>query len=307
MPDREETLAEYVRRQLRTVGRAPKDDRDRLVRTINDPTASVQDRVAAGDQLAAMGDRRPGVGLRADGLPDVLWCDVPAGPFVFGGDDKAFRSGPGSRINLSAFRMAKYPVTFSQFNAFIDAEDGYRNAEWWSRFHESGRKQRHDGPGDQAFKFGNRPRERVSWYDAMAFCRWLSAVLGYEITLPTEQQWEKAARGPDGRFYPHGNEFDISNANTHETSIGQTSAVGIFPAGASPYGVMDMSGNVWEWTLSEWETGSDANVGSGAARVLRGGSWHDTQYGARAAFRLDDGPVGRGRSVGFRLASPASL
>jgi len=193
----------------------------------------------------AENDTRAGVGLRADGLPDIVWCEVPAGEFIYQEDE---------RVTLPAFHIAKYPVTYKQFQAFIDAPDGFSNVKWWDGLHKDGLKQQRSGPGDQAFKFWNHPRERVSWYDAMAFCRWLSAKLRDEITLPTEEEWEKAARGTDGRAYPHEGAFDPTKGNTAESGIGQTSAVGVFPDGASPYGVMDMSGNVWEWTLTEHET-----------------------------------------------------
>jgi formylglycine-generating enzyme required for sulfatase activity len=244
-------------------------------------------------------------------VPDIVWCDVPAAEFVYGGDEQAYGAGPRQQMSLPPFHISKYPVTFMQFQAFIDADDGYHNAEWWQGLHERGITQQREGPGEQAFRFANHPRDTVSWYDAIAYCRWLTAKLGldehHRITLPTEQQWEKAARGEDGRVYPYGNEFDAAKGNTRETGIGQTSAVGIFPAGASPYGALDISGNVWEWTLTEWETGSDANVGSGAARVLRGGSWGRHQYYAWAASRDYHDPYVRYGSVGFRLASPASL
>jgi formylglycine-generating enzyme required for sulfatase activity len=115
-------------------------------------------------------------------------------------------------VNLPTFWIAKYPITYRQFHAFIDAEDGFRNDAWWQ-----GLVKRETEPGDQAFKFWNCPCENVSWYDAVAFCRWLSAKLGYAITLPTEEQWEKAARGTDGRTYPWGNECTPGYANIDET------------------------------------------------------------------------------------------
>lgn len=125
----------------------------------------------------------------------------------------------------------------------------------------------------------------MSWYDAVAFCRWLSAKTGEDIRLPTEQEWEKAARGSDGREYPWEGTFksDYCNAEGH---IGETSAVGIYPQGQSPYGVMDMAGNVWEWFLNkhkEPETITADN--SGSARVLRGGSWDFDAEDCRSAVR----------------------
>src|SRR5262249_37558525 len=141
-------------------------------------------------------DNRPGVGLRADGLPDLAWCEVPEGVFIMGSehedDEKPIRT-----ISLPTFYISRYPITYRQFQALIDAEDGFRNAAWWKGLHQESKEQQQGGPGDQAFKYWNHPRERVSWYDAVAYCRWLSAKLGTEITLPTEQEWEKAARWTD--------------------------------------------------------------------------------------------------------------
>jgi len=168
-------------------------------------------------------------------------------------------------------------------------------------------------PGGQTFKFSNHPRENVSWVDAVAFCRWLTekatacpellpkALRGQakcEITLPTEWQWEKAARGQDGREYPYKGPFDAAKGNTWDTGIRRTSAVGIFPNGASPYGVLDMIGNVWEWCLNE--DYNPANLWLNA-RVVRGGSWYSGFDGERAASRNNDLPYFRLINFGFRL------
>jgi iron(II)-dependent oxidoreductase len=141
--------------------------------------------------------------------------------------------------------------------------------------------------------------------------------MGQDIRLPTEAEWEKAARGPDGLIYPYGNEFDAEKGNMSETGIGQTSAAGMFPDGAGPYGVLDMSGNVWEWTISLWGEGFEVTTGKypyiaddgredisappTARRVLRGGSWDDDGWAARAAFRLRNSTVFRYYNIGFRL------
>ena len=103
-----------------------------------------------------------------------------------------------------------------------------------------------------AYNLPNHPVVAVSWYEALAFCNWLGEKLGVKVSLPTEAQWEKAARGTDGRQYPWGEKITPDHANYAETKIDATSAVGIFPKGASPYGALDMSGNVWEWCLTKW-------------------------------------------------------
>jgi len=288
-----------------------------------DPKRSPAERAKAGDDINQYGDPRPGVidfNFDAD-----YWCDVPAGEFTMGSeayDDQ----NPIRTVNLPAFRIAKYPITYAQYRTFLDDPNGYRapqnasggirsafkrlvggieekpTAQWWKGLHADGLAQQREGPGDQSWKLANRPAENVSWYDAMAFCTWLSAKLGYEITLPTEQQWEKAARGTDERTYPYGNEFDAANGNTHETGIGQTSAVGIFPDGVSPYGVMDMLGNVLEWTLTEYDSRISNRFSSNNTRALRGGSCFTPRNPARSASRYHYDPAVRSSSRPLRVS-----
>ncbi len=275
------------------------------------------DRAASGRVLAQLGDPRPGVDLRDNGLPDIDWVEIPAGPFLMG-SDKAVDSRadddetPQITVDLPTYYMARYPITYRQYQAFIDAPDGFHNLQWWEGL--AADDDHKSQPGEQYFKFWNHPRENVSWYDAMAFCRWLSAKLGYEVRLPTEAEWEKAARGSDGRIYPYGNEFDAAKGNTNETGIGQTSAVGIFPDEELPYGLLDMSGNVYEWCITKWgwkyEDGVEAMDNTpeeSDRRVLRGGAWADYADGARCAARLGSPPRYRDRYGGFRVICVAPV
>jgi formylglycine-generating enzyme required for sulfatase activity len=288
------------------------------------------DRAADGDVLARLGDLRPGVGLRQDGLPDIAWCEVPAGSFIIGSDKAqdpdAWEESPQHEQPMPyAYRISKYPVTNAQFAAFVQ-DGGYTNPDYWT---EAGWQEKGDRTGPQTYggvyDLPNHPVVRVTWYEALAFCRWLDEQLhqraelseGEHMTLPTEAEWEKAARGTDGRRYPWGDEPDPNRANYDETGIGTTSAVGIFPGGETPYSCLDMSGNVWEWTRSLWGEKSDKptlkypydsknghediDAPRGVLRVLRGGAFSGNRGGVRCAFRYGSDPGSRFRSFGFRV------
>jgi formylglycine-generating enzyme required for sulfatase activity len=209
-------------------------------------------------------DNRRGIGVLPNGLPDIEWVEIPAGEFAFEFEDEQHR------LELPTFCIARYPVTYVQFQSFLDAEDGFTNPEWWKVFGKTSES----WLGEQRFKFSNHPRENVSWGEAVAFCQWLSAKLGYEVTLPTEFQWVKAARGASEWRYPYEGQFDANKGNTNETGIEQTSAVGIFPHGASPYGILDMAGNVCEWCLNGQYNLENTDLTSREPHALRGGSWN---------------------------------
>ena len=232
------------------------------------------------------------------GLPDIVWCDVPAGKFVYADNSSPEIAEP--------YRIAKYPVTNSQFLSFIQDPSGYANAKWWAGLNDAAGVQQLAGPADAMWPDADRPREMVSWYEAMAFCEWLSHRLGYKVSLPTEEQWEKAARGPAGSTYPYGSRFDDYKSNTSESRFGHTTAVDLYRDGVSPYGALGMSGNVWEWTLSEYHSRRNDNLSSDNPRVLRGGSWANSRHYAKAASRICNYPGDRFVNAGFRLMSPAS-
>lgn len=248
-------------------------------------------------------DTRRGVGLRPDGLPDIDWVEIPA---VDASGRHEFIYQEHERRVEPVFWIARYLVTYRQYQAFLDAADGFANPAWWQGLAAPAN---HRAPsGNQYFQYWNHPRDSVSWWDAIAFCRWLtrraqeiSDLLppalrrrrDWRITLPTEWQWEKAARGHDGRRYPWGPDYLSGYANINETSagvgphhLGKTSAIGMYPHGASPNGVLDMAGNVWEWCLNEYERLDRIQEEGNAARVVRGGSWNYDHHIAAASFRF---------------------
>lgn len=155
----------------------------------------------------------------------------------------------------------------------------------------------------------NHPRETVSWFEAMAFCAWLSERLGYAIQLPTEYQWQQAASsGQAGFKYPWGSDYQIGYANINETYedagphyLQRTTAVGIYPQGDSLQGISNLSGNVWEWCLNAYEEPVNTQASGPFPRVVRGGSWvNDLNY-ARASYCHDCSPDFRSFNFGFRV------
>ncbi|MDS4042035.1 MAG: SUMF1/EgtB/PvdO family nonheme iron enzyme, partial [Candidatus Competibacter sp.] len=158
-------------------------------------------------------------------------------------------------------------------------------------------------PSRQFNRRDNHPAESLCWLEAMAYCRWLSARLGYEVRLPTEWEWQQAATGGDpANQYPWGSEWDGNRANTYESELSHTTAVGMYPHGISPVGVLDMSGNVWEFCLNEYSKPQNVTLLGRSYRVVRGGAWFDARSVARAAFRFFNAPVNRLFNVGFRVA-----
>lgn len=271
----------------------------RLTDRVSDPDPRARAAVGRALGLITIGDlpadNRKGVSVIVhDGvkLPDIDWVTIPAGEFIYQKNKK---------YSMPAFQISRYLITHTQFQTFIDASDGWRNPQWWDGLAATAEQK--SQPGDQAYKYANHPRERVSWYDAIAFTRWLSAKLGYAITLPTEQQYERAARWKDSRAYSYGSEYDRAKANTEDTGIGQTSPVGIFPNGISVEGVHDLSGNVWEWCLNKYTSTDDTSLTGRDLRVLRGGSWTSERSLARTTFRNKNAPHGRSRDIGFRVVT----
>ena len=216
---------------------------------------------------------------------------VPAGEFTMGSNDWWPKSGPEHKKSVNAFYIDKYEVTNKKYKTFVDSA-GYKPPDHWEGNKiPAGRE--------------NHPVVYVSWFDADAYCRWTGK------KLPTEAEWEKAARGTDKRAFPWGDKFRRENANTPQLGKEDTMPVGSFEKGKSPYGVYDMAGNVWEWT-SDWflpypgNTHPDENYGE-MYRVVRGGSWYDCTYyrcgiSAPTYNRIFFNPSTRNNNFGFRCA-----
>jgi hypothetical protein len=249
-------------------------------------------REAIGMRLSEIGDPRPGVGLREDGLPDILWCAIPDGEVEVEGH---------GRFQVHRCNIAAYPVTYAQYKAFLEAKDGYRSKRWWQDLHHE------PEPGRQLRAYASYPADNVSWYQATAFCRWLSSRLDFEVRLPDEWEWQWAAQSARRDFsYPWGPQWCEGLANTNEAGIGRTTAVGMYPGGQSLQGIDDLAGNVWEWCRNQLNNPRKTGPGGDGSRVLRGGSWNDNQDNARADYRNVNHPVNRNDHYGFRVlcASP---
>ncbi|MCP4165895.1 MAG: SUMF1/EgtB/PvdO family nonheme iron enzyme, partial [Chloroflexi bacterium] len=297
------------------------DLKTHLVQIMRDLERPAKERTSAGDALGYLGDPR----FREDAwrLPDddlFGFVEIPAGPFLMGSkkdkDPQALdRELPQHELSLGGYYIARFPVTVEQFRIFA-VGSGYKPKDT-----------------DSLKGIPNHPAVYVTWHDARAYCDWLTQQLreakhtplilaslireqDWSIKLPSEAQWEKAARGSDGLIYPWGNTVDANRANYDDTGIGGTSAVGCFPGKNHPYAVEDLSGNVWEWTLSLWgkedkpefaypydpdDGRENIEAPDEVRRVLRGGSFLNSAVFVRCACRYTVRPVLRYDRWGVRV------
>jgi formylglycine-generating enzyme required for sulfatase activity len=246
----------------------------------------VKDRHALAVVLGRVGDPRVALDLRRTDHPDEHpgYVKIPAGTYYCGDAKEAFAIH-------EPFWLSRFPVTNSQYALFIE-DGGYAKQELWSR---DGWQRIREGNiamprywHDPAFNMPNQPVVAVSYWEGEAFCRWVGG------RLPSEWEWEAAVRGPDGRRFPWGNEWEEGICNSEEIGLGTTSAVGIFPRSrSSDFLLEDMAGNVLEWCRDQIDDDH---------RVFRGGCWrHNAQY-CLATFRLKGDPMIRNNDLGFRVA-----
>jgi sulfatase modifying factor 1 len=237
-----------------------------------------------------------GLSATAQTKPTIEWANIPAGSFTMGSSKSEVPRNVDEtqhQVMLSAFKMSKYEVTFEQYDIFCEV---------------TGREK----PGDEGWGRGKHPVINVSWNDATAFAEWMGC------RLPTEAEWEYAARGGTSTPFSTGNNLMTTQANYDgnypysDNANGEyrekTLPVGCFAANA--YGLFDMHGNVWEW-CSDWYDDYSTSPqtdpkgpSSGSQRVYRGGSWYNNADGCRNAFRSYDTPAYRFISLGFRLVTP---
>ena len=226
-------------------------------------------------------------------------------------------------ITTKGYSIAKYPTTNAQYAKFIEA-GGYDQRQWWT---DAGWEAKQQGMtfeygkvegvvtgspwtaprywDDSQWNGAEYPVVGVTWYEAMAFCRWLSDATGESVTLPTEEQWQYAAQGDDGRTYPWGDEWDCTRCNN---SVKPCQSSGTTPVrqyegkSDSPFGVVDMAGNVWEWCLTDFEQKTNNPEGT-STRVVRGGAWfYFSTADCRCNFRYGDMPFTWYNFRGFRIA-----
>lgn len=258
-------------------------------------TAGVKDWVA---QRSAVTEAlvRAGAGYWTPPYGEPEWVEIPAGEFWMGSEKGEGREKPVHKVYLECYWIAKTPITNAQYSLFVE-HTGHAAPEDWEDGHPPKGKWSH-------------PVVNVTWYDAMAYCQWLSQAISMAIMLPSEAEWEKAVRGDkDKRDYPWGQRFEVARCNTSELGVGDTTPVGIFLDGASPYGCLEMAGNVWEWTRSLLDFGypyrvddGRENLQAGGVRGLRGGAFDYDQHDACCAARHWSYPrVGYG-DRGFRVA-----
>ena len=278
----------------------------------------IKDAIEAAESLGQAGDPRF-VKAEADGN----WVAIPAGKFLMGAqkqdpkepnyDNEAYdNESPVRKVTLSEYHIGRYLVTVGEYERFVEA-GGYVDETYW----KSGGFGEWKEPGEWAKQreYPTRPVLWISWNEAKAYANWASTVLRQvgrdeDVCLPTEAQWERAARGTEGRRFPWGNtDANPSLLNYADSRISHSTPVGVYPHGSTPDGITDLAGNVWEW-CADW-SGDDyyakaksvdpRGPDSGTTRILRGGCWANIDQHCRSANHYRSGPGNRIDFIGFRV------
>lgn len=288
------------------------------VKAIFDPERSAS--IAITERIAAADGLDPSSDPRLDPEHAHYWIDIPAGEFLMGAQKEDVKApnydpdayddeSPVRAVRLAAFRIGRFPVTVSQYQRFIEA-NGYADNRWWSAGGFGEWEFPEDWDNQEAYP--RRPVVGVNWYEAMAYCRW------GKVTLPTEAQWERAARGTEGRRYPWGAAAPDAERLNFENNVGHPTPVGIYPRGATAEGIEELAGNVLEWSRTlrgdkpetttyrypydPMDGREDETAGRDIGRVLRGGAFNGLQRDVRCACRYGFGPDLRdGGRFGFRV------
>ena len=202
-------------------------------------------------------------------LPNIYWCLIPNSKHYMGnntGDNSTVRESetPQYTCELPDFAISRYPITNGQFKLFVE-DEGYSTEDYWSDTGKAWLQSQKDRrrataesivKDEETKKRLNFPCDFVTWYESMAFCRWFTETSGYEVSLPTEEQWEKSARGNDTRIWPWSNDPDSNRCNVLESNLHQLCAVGTYVTGTldgcSIFGVADMIGQCYEWCITLW-------------------------------------------------------
>lgn len=234
------------------------------------------------------------------------WIEIPAGKITLlenNYDDSYLKKGEAQTFELPPFAIAKYLITNAQYAKFIEA-DGYHQKKWWK---DAGWQIKEEKSWNEP-RFWRQPQWNkpdypvvaVSWFEALAFCEWLSEVKGKKFTLPTEQQWQRAAQGDLTTAYPWGDQFDKERCNFD--TKGTTPVKQFEGKGDSPFKVTDMSGNVWEWCATDFRHGAQSDNPKSEPVVLRGGSWTVfLESLLRVNRRFLESPIARNTDIGFRI------
>lgn len=255
-------------------------------------------RMQIGERLSFLGDSRSGVGIGDLGIPQIAWVEITGGTTSIEGT--IFDTGP--------FYISKFPVTCLQFRSFVDAADGYYVDMWWNRFPEKYRQQHLN---EVLYNFSNYPMHNVSWYQASAYCAWLSGNIGvnhpgssdWEIRLPFEWEWQYAAQSGDAEtLYPWGPNWDENRANTLESGLGRPNSVGLYPDGETSLGIADLSGNINEWCWNDHYRLNERTYNDASRRPMRGGSFSEDRLYARVTSRYNHRyPNEWDVKIGFRV------